>query len=85
MTRPLWKGPYISNTELTQVKNLKKKHNIILANRNTQVLPKFVGFVVKIYNGKKYTELKVNKEMVNHKFGEFSATRSAFSFKKKKK
>lgn len=85
MTRPKWKGPYINEKKINEIKNLKKTYNfLIIMPRDTEILPKFVGLNVKIYNGRKYINFTVNKEMIGHKFGEFSATRGKFSFKKKK-
>jgi ribosomal protein S19 len=49
------------------------------------ILPKFVGFSLKIYNGKTFTTIKIIDEMVGHKLGEFVTTRKQFSYKKKNK
>lgn len=73
MTRSKWKGPYVE---------LEKQNLLVL--RNSKITPKFLGKTVQIYNGKKYSELTVTQEMLNHKFGEFSLTRKFFSFKKTK-
>lgn len=62
---------------------LEKK--IILKKRNFKILPCYVGKTLKVHNGLNYDEILIQKEMVNHKLGEFSFTRKPFSFKKKKK
>jgi small subunit ribosomal protein S19 len=73
MTRAKWKGPYVDF----------KKQTIIVS-RNSKIIPKFVGKTVKVHNGKKYSNLIITQDMLNHKFGEFFLTRAKFSFKKKK-
>lgn len=80
MSRAKWKGPYASERLLNQ--NFKKS-NLIIAARNSNILPKFIGQSFKVHNGNDYKEIKITKEMVGHKFGEFVTTRAVFSFKKK--
>jgi ribosomal protein S19 len=84
MSRSKWKGPY-TNTGYLDNSNKQKPHsNIIIANRNSEIIPKFIGQTFQVHNGKSYTEITVTEDMVNHKFGEFIFTRGIFSFKKKK-
>lgn len=83
MNRPEWKGPYTSKKKINEIQSSKKNYNLIMP-RDIEVLPKFLGLNVKVYNGKKYLNFTITKEMIGHKFGEFSATRGTFSFKKKK-
>jgi len=78
MSRSKWKGPYIQTTSLEQ-KTTKYK-----ISRNSEIVPKFLGFTFDIHNGKSYSEIIVTNEMIGHKFGEFVSTRSKFYFKKKK-
>jgi small subunit ribosomal protein S19 len=42
-------------------------------------LPQFVGCYAQIYNGEGFVSLKITKEMVGHKFGEFASTRKPSS------
>ena len=76
MSRTKWKGP-IFNTE-----NKKKKLKFV--KRNEEIVPNYIGLSVGIHNGKKYTKLTVNEDMLGYKFGAFSLTREQFFFKKKK-
>lgn len=81
MSRSKWKGPY------TDIKNLQEKKiqsKFLTASRNSEILPKFFGLTFNVHNGKGYTEVNITEEMIGHKFGEFSFTRSKYSFKKKK-
>lgn len=84
MNRSNWKGPYVDPKYLKNINQLKKKHLSLKMSRNSDIIPKFVGLTFKIHNGITYKKLIVTKEMIGHKFGEFSFTRGKFSFKKKK-
>jgi len=44
--------------------------------RRSTILPQFVGLVFGVYNGQKHVPVSINEEMVGHKFGEFSPTRT---------
>lgn len=85
MGRAKWKGPYVQSELLTSKILKKKQPNNLIASRNSKIIPKFIGVTFTIYNGKKYTNLTITKDMVGHKFGEFSFTRVNFELKKKKK
>lgn len=79
MKRSKWKGMYIK----TNYSKETSVNNII--SRRTSVIPELIGKTIKIHNGKKFKEILVTKEMINHKVGEFFKTRVDFEFKKKKK
>ena len=76
MTRSKWKIPF------TDTDYFKKTPNKI--SRDSKITPKLIGATVNVHNGKILTELIITKEMLGHKCGEFSLTRSKFSFKNKK-
>jgi len=85
MSRSKWKGPYISTEDFRKLNNLKKQHKtFLIASRNSEIVPKFIGLTFHVHNGKKYNEVCIAEDMIGHKFGEFSFTRAKFSFKKKK-
>ena len=44
--------------------------------RRSTILPQFVGLTFGVYNGKKFIPVQVTENMVGHKFGEFSPTRT---------
>jgi ribosomal protein S19 len=56
-----------------------------MISRSSEIVPAFLGLTFNVYNGKNYVEIVVTDEMIGHKFGEFSYTRSKFTFKKKNK
>ncbi len=87
MNRVKWKGPYISKNLLEKVKNSKllSKNNIKTMSKNSIILPSFIEFTFRVYNGKTFTIVKIIDEMIGHKIGEFVSTRKQFSYKKKKK
>lgn len=80
MKRSKWKSLYINPESLEQ----KQTNNSIIS-RNSSIVPKFIGSTFQVHSGKMFKSVTVSKEMVGHKFGEFSQTRVIFSFKKKKK
>jgi len=83
MSRVNWKGPYVTNSLLEKIKGYQK--DIKTTSKDSTILPKFIGFTLKIYNGKTFTIIKIVDEMVGHKLGEFVSTRKQFSYKKKNK
>jgi len=87
MSRVKWKGPYVENDLLKKVKDseLTKKNTIKTMPKNYVILPKFVGFSLRAYNGKTFTTIKIIDEMVGHKLGEFVTTRKQYFYKKKNK
>jgi len=76
MRRSKWKAPFLKL-------NFVKKLNV--ASRSSKILPKFLGSSYYVHNGRNYDEIVVTKDMLGHKFGEFSLTRKGFLFKKKKR
>ena len=86
MSRVKWKGPYIKNKLLDNIKNsiLIYKNGIKTTSKNSVILPKFIGLTIQVYNGKTFIAVKIVDEMVGYKLGEFILTRKQFSYKKKK-
>ena len=81
MTRALWKGPFC---ELDlQEAGLAQDHKIW--SRRSVVLPEFLGREFAIHNGKTFIRVRVVREMIGHKFGEFATTRKRAVHKKKTK
>ena len=79
MSRSVWKGPYIDNTLIKKANSVKKsgRREVIKTwSRSSTILPDFVGLTFGVYNGQKFIPVSVNENMVGHKLGEFSPTRS---------
>jgi small subunit ribosomal protein S19 len=53
--------------------------------RRSTILPEFVGFTLAVHNGKKFIPVFVSENMVGHKLGEFSPTRTYYGHAADKK
>ena len=80
MSRSLKKGPYINLRLVNKVKNLKPGEKTVIKvwDRAATITPEMVGFTFGVYNGRKFINVYVVEEMVGHKLGEFSFTRTFF-------
>ena len=79
MSRSLKKGPYIDYKLEKKVEALNKsnkKQVIKTWSRNSTIPPVFVGHTFAIHNGSKFIPVFVSENMVGHKLGEFSPTRT---------
>lgn len=79
MSRSLKKGPYIHYTLEKKVeanKESNKKTVIKTWSRASMISPDFVGQTFAVHNGKSFIPVYVTENMVGHKLGEFSPTRS---------
>jgi len=91
VARSIKKGPYIEASLMRKVENIGdgNAHKVIKTwSRRSTILPDFVGMTFAVHNGKKFIPVFVTENMVGHKLGEFSPTRTYYghgSDKKKKK
>ena len=79
MGRSLKKGPFVDGKLLKKVEKINdggKKSVIKTWSRRSTILPQFVGLTFGVYNGQKFIPVSVSENMVGHKFGEFSPTRT---------
>ena len=79
MTRSLKKWPYVYDRLVKKVEKLNeagKKTVIKTWARNCTVIPEFVWHTFGVHNGKAHTPVFVTEDMVGHKLGEFSMTRT---------
>lgn len=79
MARSVWKGPFIDGYLIAKVDKARQSgKNLVIKtwSRRSTILPQFVGFTFGVHNGNKFIPVLVNEEMVGHKFGEFSPTRT---------
>jgi len=82
--RSLWKGPFICNKIISDLKHNNSLNTVKTTSRSTTVLPFLIGKTVKLHNGKFYISIKVTEEMIGHKLGEFVPTRLRHVYKNKK-
>ncbi len=76
MSRSSRKGPYIDPRLLEKVSKKQGNGPIKIYARSSQIAPEFVGTNFEVYNGKKFINVYVTEDMVGHRFGEFSPTRT---------
>ena len=79
MSRSVWKGPFVDSHLLKKVEEAQASgsNKIIKTwSRRSVILPNFVGLNFGVYNGHKFIPVSVKEEMVGHKLGEFSPTRT---------
>ena len=81
MPRSLKKGPFVDNHLLNKVfKAQEEGSRKILRtwSRRSTILPEFVGLTFAVHNGRKFIPVFVTEDMVGHKLGEFSPTRTFY-------
>jgi small subunit ribosomal protein S19 len=79
MSRSLKKGPFVEARLLGRVQTMNKKNEkkvLKTWSRDSVIFPDFVGHTVAVYNGKKHIPVYITENMVGHRLGEFSPTRS---------
>jgi small subunit ribosomal protein S19 len=79
MARSVKKGPFIDGHLLKKVEAAQAgqdKRPIKTWSRRSTVLPDFVGLTIAVHNGKQHIPVYVTENMVGHKLGEFSLTRT---------
>lgn len=88
MTRSVWKGPFVDGYLLKKAEAARessRREVIKTWSRRSTIFPQFVGLTFAVYNGHKFIPVLVTEDMVGHKFGEFSPTRSYFGHTSDKK
>jgi len=78
MTRSIKKGPYINPKILKKITGKKPTEvgAIKVWDRASQISPEMIGFTFGVYNGRKHIEVKIVEDMVGHRLGEFSPTKT---------
>ena len=81
MPRSLKKGPFIDESlmEKVQAAQETRSNRVIKTwSRRSTILPEMVGLTLAVHNGKKFVPVFVTEDMVGHKLGEFSPTRTFY-------
>ncbi len=79
MARSVKKGPFVDEHLLKKVEQMKKdgKKSVIKTwSRRSTIIPDFIGYTFAVHNGRKFIPVFVSEDLVGHKFGEFSHTRT---------
>jgi small subunit ribosomal protein S19 len=79
VARSVWKGPFVDGYLLRKAEASResgRKEIIKTWSRRSTILPQFVGLTFGVYNGHKFLPVLVTEDMVGHRLGEFSPTRT---------
>lgn len=79
MARSVWKGPFVHPSLLKKVEVARAagKNTVIKTwSRRSTILPNMIGLTFGVHNGRKFIPVVVSDQMIGHKLGEFSPTRS---------
>ncbi|MCB1387109.1 MAG: 30S ribosomal protein S19 [Nitratireductor sp.] len=81
MARSTWKGPFVDGYLLKKADKVREggRNEVIKTwSRRSTILPQFVGLTFGVYNGQKHIPVSVSEDMVGHKLGEFSPSRTYY-------
>lgn len=79
MSRSVKKGPFADNhlvDKMVAMNSKNEKKVVRTWSRRSTILPEFIGHTIAVHNGKKFIPVYVTENMVGHKLGEFSPTRT---------
>ena len=79
MSRSLKKGPFTDDHLAKKVADMNAKNEkkvVRTWSRRSTILPEFVGHTIAVHNGRKFIPVYITENMVGHKLGEFSPTRT---------
>ena len=79
MSRSAKKGPFIDGHLMKKIEAMNQANDkkvLRTWSRRSTIFPEFVGHTVAVHNGRKFIPVYVTENMVGHKLGEFSATRT---------
>ncbi len=79
MPRSVKKGPFVDERLLKRLQRMNasgEKRIIRTWSRRSTIVPDFVGHTIAVHNGNKFIPVYVTENMVGHKLGEFSPTRT---------
>jgi small subunit ribosomal protein S19 len=88
MPRSLKKGPYIEDSLLMKVNAAQASRSsqvIKTWSRRSTIVPEMVGVTLAVHNGRKFIPVFISENMVGHKLGEFSPTRTFYGHASGKK
>lgn len=79
MARSIKKGPYVDEKLLKRVELMNQRgerRQLRTWSRRSMIVPEFVGHTFLVHNGRTFQSVFVTENMVGHKLGEFSPTRT---------
>jgi len=81
MARSIKKGPFVDDHLRRKIETLnqtREKRVVKTWSRRSMITPEMVGYTIAVHNGRKFIPVFVTENMVGHKLGEFSPTRTFF-------
>ncbi len=81
MPRSLKKGPFVDSKLLNKVRVAQEtRSNRVVRtwSRRSTIVPEMVGITLAVHNGRKFIPVFISEDMVGHKLGEFSPTRTYY-------
>ena len=81
MPRSLKKGPFIDDKlmrKVSEAQGVRSSQVIKTWSRRSTIIPEMVGLTLAVHNGRKFVPVFVSENMVGHKLGEFSPTRTFY-------
>lgn len=81
MPRSLKKGPYVDEKLMRKIMAIQETRSsrvIKTWSRRSTIIPEMVGITLAVHNGKKFIPVFISEDMVGHKLGEFSPTRTYY-------
>ena len=79
MARSIKKGPFVDDHLLKKIEEMNKvtdRKVIKTWSRRSTIIPDMVGHTLAVHNGRKFIPIYISENMVGHKLGEFSPTRT---------
>ena len=79
MSRSLKKGPFVADHLLKKIEKLNRQGQrkvIVTWSRSSTIVPMMIGHTIAVHNGREHLPIFVTDQMVGHKLGEFSPTRT---------
>jgi small subunit ribosomal protein S19 len=86
MPRSVKKGPFVDGHLKKKVEKMQEsgeRRVIQTWSRRSMITPDFVGLTLAVHNGRKFIPVFITENMVGHKLGEFSPTRTFYGHRKK--
>ena len=79
MSRSIKKGPYIQPSLMKRIEEMNRRFDKKIVkswSRRSTITPDMVGHTIAVHNGRKFIPVYITENMVGHKLGEFSPTRT---------
>src|SRR3989338_3664500 len=81
MARSIKKGPFVDEhlaKKIAAMSEMRQKQLVRTWSRRSTITPEMVGYTIGVHNGRKFIPVFVTENMVGHKLGEFSPTRTFY-------